>query len=323
MKLLFTSAGRRVVLLREFQRAAAELDLGLELHAVDAQPMAPALQEASVAAIAPRIDSGQYIPFLLDYCRRNAIDALVPLIDTELGVLAAAREDFARYGTRAVVCSPRVVDIAADKLKTAAFLADNNLPGPRILAPRDLDNPTFPILVKPQFGSASLDVNVIRTQHELDYYRRSGRGDLIFQQYIRGREHTVDAFTDFRGNCLCAVPRLRHEVRAGEVSKSQTVRNATIIAQTRHLVGHLKGCVGMVTVQCFLTAAGEVVFIEINPRFGGGAPLSIRAGADSPRWLLELLLGRRPAIDEGAWTDGMLMLRYDDAFFVTPGDLPH
>ena len=60
----------------------------------------------------------------------------------------------------------------------------------------------------------------------------------------------------------------------------------------------------------------------INPRFGGGVPLSIRAGADSPRWILELLLGRQPSISTHRWTNDLFMLRFDQAFFCEPKDLP-
>ena len=49
--------------------------------------------------------------------------------------------------------------------------------------------------------------------------------------------------------------------------------------------------------------------------------MSIRAGADSPRWILELLLGREPSISMDGWTDGMLMLRYDRGIFVLSEDL--
>jgi carbamoyl-phosphate synthase large subunit len=56
--------------------------------------------------------------------------------------------------------------------------------------------------------------------------------------------------------------------------------------------------------------------IEINPRFGGGYPLSHAAGADFPRWLLEEALGLPSSAAAGAWRDGLVMLRYDDAVFV-------
>jgi carbamoyl-phosphate synthase large subunit len=95
-----------------------------------------------------------------------------------------------------------------------------------------------------------------------------------------------------------------------------------MMAEHCRLVDLLGGCRGMITIQCFLTPRDEIVFIEINPRFGGGVPLSIRAGADSPRWLLELLLGREPEIEMAGWRDGLFMLRYDEGIFVPPEALP-
>ena len=79
---------------------------------------------------------------------------------------------------------------------------------------------------------------------------------------------------------------------------------------------------GVITALLMMTKAGQMKFIEINPRFGGGVPLSIRAGADSPRWLMELLLGRDVNIPTDGWTDGMYMLRYDEGIFLTPDQLP-
>ncbi|MFT5430230.1 MAG: carbamoyl-phosphate synthase large subunit, partial [Myxococcota bacterium] len=58
----------------------------------------------------------------------------------------------------------------------------------------------------------------------------------------------------------------------------------------------------------------------LNARFGGGAPLSIAAGADFPRWLLEELEGTRPTIVAPGFNAGILMLRFDDAVFVEGGD---
>jgi carbamoyl-phosphate synthase large subunit len=61
-----------------------------------------------------------------------------------------------------------------------------------------------------------------------------------------------------------------------------------------------------------------VSFIEINPRFGGGTPLSLHAGADFPRWLLQMDRGDDPGDIRSAFTPGAYMLRFDDAIF-----LPH
>ena len=56
--------------------------------------------------------------------------------------------------------------------------------------------------------------------------------------------------------------------------------------------------------------------VEINPRFGGGAPLSIEAGADFPKWIIQMLMGQEIGDVSNAYKDGLMMLRFDDAIFV-------
>jgi carbamoyl-phosphate synthase large subunit len=72
---------------------------------------------------------------------------------------------------------------------------------------------------------------------------------------------------------------------------------------------------GPINIQCRVVAGVPTVF-EINPRFSGGIPLTIAAGADFPRWLVELALGRRlePAI--GAFTDRLWMTNYEEGIFL-------
>lgn len=321
MKLLFTSAGRRVSLLREFRRAADDLGIPLTLHAADCQPMAPALQIADQVVIVPPVAEAGHETCLVEYCRTHEIDALIPLIDPELWPLCNARERFDAVGTRVILSSRDVLTVSVDKIRTAEFLTSHGFRTPRILTEEQLVSPLYPLFIKPRVGSSSLGAHKIRSSTDLAYYRNDRR-ETIVQEFIEGVEYTVDVFADFDGRPRCAVPRRRWEVRGGEVSKGQTVRHAAIMAESCRVVEALGGCVGIMTIQCFLTSADEIVFIEINPRFGGGAPLSIRAGADSPRWLLELLLGRQPDIAMDGWVDGLMMLRYDEGLFVRPDDLP-
>jgi carbamoyl-phosphate synthase large subunit len=72
---------------------------------------------------------------------------------------------------------------------------------------------------------------------------------------------------------------------------------------------------GALNIQCRFVGGRPTVF-EINPRFAGGIPLTIAAGANFPRMLVDLALGRRvrPAI--GAFTDRLWMTSYESSIFV-------
>jgi carbamoyl-phosphate synthase large subunit len=141
--------------------------------------------------------------------------------------------------------------------------------------------------------------------------------ELVVESVAPGVEFTVDVLVDSAGRVRCAVPRRRLETRGGEVSKAVTVRSATLIELVTELTSALPGAFGALNVQLFADVdCGHPEVIEINPRFGGGFPLSYSAGADFPRWLLEDVLDLPSSATADEWSDGVVMLRYDDAVFV-------
>jgi carbamoyl-phosphate synthase large subunit len=75
-----------------------------------------------------------------------------------------------------------------------------------------------------------------------------------------------------------------------------------------------------VNIQCRLVD-GEPVVFEINPRFSGGIPLTIAAGADFPRWLVELTLGRDVPPMIGRFSDDIWMTNYDASVFISGRDV--
>jgi carbamoyl-phosphate synthase large subunit len=118
------------------------------------------------------------------------------------------------------------------------------------------------------------------------------------------------------------VPHKRIEARGGEVSKGITVKDEKLIQIATLVAEGLPGARGALNVQCFVDADGTIKIIEINARFGGGFPLANRAGAKFPQWLLEPLLDK-PSTVSAEWQDGLLMLRYDAAVFVSGDGCSH
>ena len=121
---------------------------------------------------------------------------------------------------------------------------------------------------------------------------------------------------DFTGQVRCVVPRLRIATRAGEISKGITVKNQDIMSAGKKVAEALPGAIGCLNIQCFQLPNNQIVFIEINPRCGGGVPLSIKAGANYPQWILEMLIQRDVSIAIDDWQEGVVMLRHDESFFI-------
>lgn len=317
--ILFTAAGRRVSLVRLFRRAMRTLGDDGRLVTADVTMAAPAHYVGDEPVQVPRCTEAGYIPRLLEICGARRIALLVPLIDPELIVLAPHRDAFAAIGTRLVLSDAETIAIGDDKVRTGAFFQSIGIAAPRHYDAAEiagLDEARLPLFVKPRAGSSSIGATRIDTLAQLRFHL-ADRADLIVQDYVTGSEITVDVYADAGSVPRCAVPRRRLAVRAGEVSKALTVNDAEIIAQSLEIVRRLPGAKGCITLQCFKGADGGLTFIEINPRFGGGYPLSAHAGADFPLWLLQEARGETPDYARGqAFTDRLCMLRYDDEIII-------
>jgi carbamoyl-phosphate synthase large subunit len=207
-------------------------------------------------------------------------------------------------------------EIASDKTKTYNFFIEKGIQTPKVYTNEELEKKAykFPLLIKPLDGSSSKGVTKISNEKELVFFREYIPNAMV-QEFVEGTEYTVDVMVDFKGNIKTIVPRRRIETRAGEVSKGVTEKNETIINAVEEVVNLLPKPVGCLTLQCFKKSSGEITFIEINPRFGGGIPLSIQAGANFPLWTIQASKGETFDVQDYSWQENLTMLRYDEAVF--------
>ncbi len=314
MKILFTSVGRRVELMQAFHNAAGKIGINLEIIGADVSTTAPALSFCDITLQVPRIDNPQYIPFLQEYCKVNHVDALIPTIDTDLFILAKNKNLFG--STRVIISDPDKVAFCRDKRLTGAFFGSCGL-----LFPEPVDNyknytQGFPAFIKPIDGSSSINTYKVDNEEELASFSKIVP-DYIIQPFISGTEYTVDVFCDFNGNPIYITPRIRLAVRAGEVLKTKIDQDKTIIDEVQKLIKQYKPC-GAITIQLIKNnRTGKNYYIEINPRFGGGAPLSIKAGADSAEMMLRLLRGEQLGYMGSAAEDGSIYSRFDQSIRVS------
>ena len=315
-RILFTGIGRRIELVQAFRQAALTLHKTLRVYGADLTGTAPALAYCDeIRNVIPMRDP-DYIGNLLQICRTDKINLLIPTIDTDLLILSESRERFEEIGVRVMISAPEMIRLCRDKNLTSHFFTECGLNAPTPVNDWKRYADGYPAFIKPKDGSSSIDAFKVESVRELEVYAQQ-IGDYVIQPFVSGKEYTIDIFCDWDGAPLSIVPRERLQVRAGEVLKTRIDMDETMIQEAVTLCQAFKPR-GPMTVQLIRDHAGKDWFIEINPRFGGGAPLSMKAGARTAEAVLQLLDGERPAYFRDI-EDGAVYSRFDQSVCVSDG----
>lgn len=308
---LITSAAAKIPLVRAFRDAAHER--GAKVLAADSDSACPAAGEADDFLPAKRTDApGAFEQIVFD-CAAHDIGLIVPTRDGELGFFAQHRPAFEARGVRVLVPSPESVRVCQDKRAFTRLLEKYGYPFIPILDPRT-QNPSLPLFARPATGAAGKGARRVDAGTDLSTLADT---DLL-HPFIDAPEISVDLLMDLGGGRpVQAVARERVLVVGGE-SKVTRVIDAPEAVTLALRLGAALGLVGHNLMQAFLHPELGVLPIEINPRFGGASVLSIAAGLDSPRRLLQMLAGEDDAFVPRPIQTGAALYRTDHDLIV-PG----
>jgi carbamoyl-phosphate synthase large subunit len=314
------------VLLEHFRRAMGELGISGKLVATDISPQTAALQVVDEKFIVPQVKDVQYIPELKRIVEEHEIGLIVPLTDLDLHSLTRHREEFLQLGCEVMIGPEETVRACRDKKEFSERLRRAGMPAIRTFSLEEFRSaPFYPCFIKPMRGSGGLGTSRIGDENELRAHVATFGEQLLVQDYVPGREYTIDVYRTRDGDVRCIVPRQRLVVRSGEVDKGVTVHDDALIEATQKLTDLMPGLWGVFCCQCRRPDGDEAFFFEINPRFGGGAPLSIAAGVDLPRYLMEEVTGREISARLGEFTPNLVLMRYSADLFEQvddPTELP-
>jgi len=316
MNILITSAGRRVSLFKAFKNEIVKYFPDGKVFTVDMNPeLSSACRISDEFFSVVRVTDSDYCKNLVEICLEKNIKIIIPTIDTELIPIAENIDFFLKNGIQPIISSLEIIRICRDKRKLFEYFDTIGFPRTKEI---DFNKPDFPVFVKPSDGSSSIGVHMI-TEHSQLLEKAYEDKKFVFLKYLSPldySEFTIDMYFDKYSVLKCAVPRERLEVRNGEVSKAVT-RKDDLYKKISQVFSYRKGFTGCVTLQVFRhRTSGEILGIEINPRFGGGYPLSYLAGANYPEYIIrEYLLNQSIQFFDN-WTQNMLMLRYDDEIIV-------
>ena len=280
---------------------------GHRVVGVDADPDAVGLILADEAHVVPRGDDPHFLAALLRVVTVSSAQAMICTVAEEYAALSGAKEYLDEAGVRTLMPSAAAVATCLDKWAFHEAMTAAGLPVPATGLGRAEGVPG-PWIVKPRFGRGSRDIHIVPNQTRLRAAVSATPQPLV-QTQLTGREFTADVLVDGSGSVLAVCPRWRLETKGGISTKGETFVDDEV-ANVVSLVVKAAGLTGPANVQGFVAEDGVVTFHEVNPRFSGGLPLTLHAGADVVTEYLREILGMRPRQERLMTRPGVQMRRF-------------
>jgi len=304
------------------------MERGVEVICADADPLSVGLYYCKKGYVIPRGDDPNFIPTIFKISKKEHVNGIISGPEEEILSLSKHKELFIKENIIPLVPDYESALICSDKLKTFNFFMKLGIPTPTTLLVENgrideklLKTMDFPVVLKPRFGRGGRGIYIAQNKNELKFYlSKISKSDYLIQELIQGVECTIDVFSDLNGEPLSIVPRKRLAVESGIAVKSQTFYDKEIIEYAYRITKKLN-LIGPANIQCIIDKSDNVPkFIEINPRFGGGSILSIKADPTIVENLIRIIKGENPIRSRG-FKVGLIMLRYYSEVYIPPDQL--
>ena len=314
MNILILSAGTRCKIVDYYRELLKGEGMVI---ATDCSPDAPALYVADKGEIVPRITAPDYLETTLQIVSRYDVRGCFSLIDPELSLLAREQELFKALGCTPMISPYPLVEECFHKAKTAGLFTRSGLSSAiscrnlaEFNAEREAGRLDFPVFVKPEDGSASMDICRVDDEDTL-INLISHDDNLMIQEYMDCPEYGADCYIDMiSGRLVSVFLKRKLRMRAGETDKSVSVADEKLFSQIAEFV-EKAGFRGQIDIDLF-RRNGEWIFSEINPRYGGGYPHAWACGVDMPSLYLNNLKGKANDVRLGGYPEGIVMMKYSE-----------
>ena len=314
MNILVLSCGTRNKIIQYFKR---ELNGAGKVIATDMSPNAPALYEADVHYIVPRMTAPGYLDVIYDICRKEQVTGVLSLIDPELSLLALHEEEFHALGATVIGSFYDLCERTLDKWQMFCWLKEHGYACAESYIDREAfygdvraGKINYPVFVKPIRGSASIAISKVQDQETVDLLFEHA-DDLMIQEYLKGQEIGADCYIDMiSGELISVFTKKKLVMRAGETDKSISFKDPDLFELIERFVKEA-GFRGQIDIDIF-ECDGKYYISEVNPRFGGGYPHAYEAGANHMKYIVNNLQGKVNEPQIGEYESGVIMMKYSE-----------
>lgn len=266
-------------------------DTEYNVLALDGDMLATGLYAAGSSRLIPYSSSPDYIESLLEICKDEKIDLLFPGLDAELLPLSLNRERFETIGTKVIVSSPDVIQIANNKMDTFNKLMANGVLVPNTFEMSSFDTAEirYPLIVKQKVdGARSKNVFLVRDEHSWAQLREkiTNPSEFIVMEYIEGDEYTCGSVT--LDNSCKGVIVMKRILRDGDTYKCFSVTEPVVEEAVRAAISVIKPF-GACNIQLRMKHGRPYIF-EINARCSGTTAARALCGFNEPKMIADYLL---------------------------------
>ena len=324
MNILFCSVGRRCELLKDFRKT-----LGDKVHMVvtDNSVYAPAPAFADVCYKVPLITAPEYIPTILDICRKEKIDAVTTLIDPEIAILATHRKEFEELGVEVLAPYEETAKLCFDKFEMYKYLSSKGIRTVKTYGTfSDFDKDykegkiKLPVFVKPRTGSGSVGARKVDTYELLKEVTEKDPG-LIIQELMTGKDMDADIYVDTISHKPVAIfSKKKISTTIGGANKTISFKDDKLFTFAQRALEVFKFN-GPLDMDLFYQD-GEYYLSEINPRFGGAYLHAYGAGVDFPSFIYKNVVEKEENPQQiGQYDENVVMMMYDSVVIDTLDNL--
>lgn len=230
-----------------------------------------------------RADSPQFGQLLSELLQREQIDVIIPSTEFELRyLLRAGHHDLGR--SVYVGPSDQALQVGLDKLSTARFLEEHNLPFPKTVLLDGTQPPFLPCIIKPRSGSGSKTLHRVTDAHTFAHLS-SLLKNCIVQEYLEDddEEYTCAVFRS--GSGITRTIAFRRKLTGGYSGFGVLIEHPAIDALLIRLAEQLQ-LRGSINVQLRLRHGVPMVF-EINARFSSTVLFRHLLGYEDVIWSIQ------------------------------------
>jgi carbamoyl-phosphate synthase large subunit len=295
---------------------ALRLDKDMRITSADGDKLAPGLYLSHRGYIVPPFRTEAFYSTLKKIIKKEKVKVIIPALDTILLDFSKRKRDFESVGAKVLVSNPEAIEIARDKWKTYVDLK-NIMPLPRSFIRKEDIDIDYPLNIKPRSGSGSQQVYKVNSKEELEFFFDRVENPIV-QEYLRGKEYSVDCLSDMNGKLLLCISRERIETKAGISVKGRITKDKRLEDIAKNFASKLR-FTGPFFFQAKEDGNGVPKLIEINARIAGTMCLSSFSGPNIHSLAVRLCIGERVKIPEIRY--GLYVTRYWEEIYLTDEEI--